>query len=633
MKRGFLAFGVTLFLILTSCAIQSDKTTQYAPETTPVTPDLSPSDISDYPIRVRILTSSDWTTLHLLSGAKWGDQFEVSASNGAEIGEFDGENLRLTQPMGQAEEGKLVEMIADISLVKTDMATSLDVVEFEIGRGHIGWTHVQICNYLSDEPVVVGNYWWSGISSGVNDAYAIQVNASEVFDALPQGIEPKPQPVDTILCNGTIITMEEDSPQVEALAILEEDIFDIGSNKEILAFYGPETRVIDLRGRVVIPGFVDTHNHVLQIGVLFDNYEEAQQYVLSQGITSMGWMTVKPKNVKDIQAYEMENGLRVRTSLYLEYNDNCGNINGNWYLEYQPDRDPSEMVRIIGVKVFSDGDSCRQPAFSFDLPQSMVENDPRGELFLSEQELYEVISEAQSHGYQVAIHAIGDRGIETTLNAIENALGGRPNSYRHRIEHNYYLRPNMLQRYGEIGVIPVMFGICHTCIWSRYIDNPGWDEFIDIHGDRVQSWILPSRSLIDSNPGLHVTWHTDTTNYPGVGGPPIKDLWRLVTRKEIRDDVEEVCEPTEDLVAGAVSVEQALRMMTIEGAYALFMEDKVGSLRPGKYADLVILSDNPITVSPNSILDIEVLITMVGGHVEYCAPGYLDIICDILNID
>jgi predicted amidohydrolase YtcJ len=601
------------------------------PETIPVAPELSPTETSNYPVRIRILTTSDWTTLGIANGAEWGDLAEVSSSDEAEITEFDGKYLRLTQPVGQAENGELVEMIADISLVKPDKTGSSDVVQFEIGRGNLGWTHVQISNYLDDKPIVIGNHWWSGIPSDPNDVYAIQVDSSDLFDALPQGIEPKYPSVGTILCNGTIITMEEDNPQVEALAIVKEDIFDIGSNEEILGFYGPETRVIDLRGRVVIPGFVDTHNHVFQLGVLFDSYEEAQEYMLRQGITSMGWMTVKPKNVKEIQAYEMENGLRIRTALYLEYNDNCGNITGNWYLEYQPDRDPTQMLRIIGVKVFSDGDSCRQPAFSFDLPGSMVENDPRGELYLSEQELYGVIREAQSHGYQVAIHAIGDRGIETSLNAIENALGGRPNNYRHRIEHNYYLRPDMLHRYGEIGVIPVMFGICHTCIWSRYREQPGWEEFIDIHGDTMQSWILPTRSLIENNPGLHVTWHTDTTNYPGVGGPPIKDLWRFVTRKEVRDDVEEVCVPTEELAAGAVSVEQALRMMTIEGAYTLFMEDKVGSLRPGKYADLIILSDNPMTVSLDSILDIEVLITMVGGQIEYCAPGYLDINCDILN--
>ena len=62
-------------------------------------------------------------------------------------------------------------------------------------------------------------------------------------------------------------------------------------------------------------------------------------------------------------------------------------------------------------------------------------------------------------------------------------------------------------------------------------------------------------------------------------------------------------------------------MMTIEAAYAIFREEEVGSLKPGKLADLIILSDNPLTVDPDAIKDIELLMTMVGGHVEYCAVG------------
>ncbi len=79
------------------------------------------------------------------------------------------------------------------------------------------------------------------------------------------------------------------------------------------------------------------------------------------------------------------------------------------------------------------------------------------------------------------------------------------------------------------------------------------------------------------------------------------------------------------LAAKAITVEEALRIMTINGAYALFMEEKIGSLKPGKYADLVILSENPLTIPPDSLIDLQVLLTMVGGNVEYCSPGYEDL--------
>ena len=79
------------------------------------------------------------------------------------------------------------------------------------------------------------------------------------------------------------------------------------------------------------------------------------------------------------------------------------------------------------------------------------------------------------------------------------------------------------------------------------------------------------------------------------------------------------------LAAKAITVEEALGIMTINGAYALFMEEKIGSLKPGKYADLVILSDNPLTIDPNDLINLEVWMTMVGGNVEYCSPGYEDL--------
>ena len=91
-----------------------------------------------------------------------------------------------------------------------------------------------------------------------------------------------------------------------------------------------------------------------------------------------------------------------------------------------------------------------------------------------------------------------------------------------------------------------------------------------------------------------------------------------MTRKQIRRSDGSVYEPPEWLAAKVVSVEEALRMMTVNGAYALFMEEKVGSLKPGKFADLIILSSNPLTIDPDAIVDIEVLMTMVGGRIEHC---------------
>ena len=138
-------------------------------------------------------------------------------------------------------------------------------------------------------------------------------------------------------------------------------------------------------------------------------------------------------------------------------------------------------------------------------------------------------------------------------------------------------------------------------------------------GAGVEGWLRVARSLIDANPGLPVAWHSDTVAF---GRRPMYDLYELVTKRQINRSDGSVCYPPGWLAAEAVTVEEALRMMTINGAHALFMEDHIGSLRPEKFADLIILSENPLTVDPGRLFEIDVLMTMVGGEVEHCLPGY-----------
>ena len=99
-------------------------------------------------------------------------------------------------------------------------------------------------------------------------------------------------------------------------------------------------------------------------------------------------------------------------------------------------------------------------------------------------------------------------------------------------------------------------------------------------------------------------------------------LYALVTKRQIERITGDICQPPDWLAAESVSVEEALRMMTINAAYALFMENNIGSLVPGKFADLIVLSENPLSVDPDALPNIEVLVTMVGGKVEFCKNGY-----------
>ena len=99
----------------------------------------------------------------------------------------------------------------------------------------------------------------------------------------------------------------------------------------------------------------------------------------------------------------------------------------------------------------------------------------------------------------------------------------------------------------------------------------------------------------------------------------------MVTRQQAADDGT-ICQPPPDLARGAITVEQALELMTIGGAYALGQEDAVGSLEAGKYADLIVLSADPRGAAPFDLRNVQVSMTMVGGNVEYCAEG-MDALC------
>jgi hypothetical protein len=302
--------------------------------------------------------------------------------------------------------------------------------------------------------------------------------------------------------------------------------------------------------------------------------------------------------------YHAENKLRVRTSLYLIYNTNCGDIVGNWWKDHPPTREPGEMLRIGGVKMFADGGSCNRPALSYETsPGSGL-----GDLYLTGDQIADVVKDAQDVGHQVAIHALGDRAIEAALDGIESALVGSPNTYRHRIEHNAILRPDLLPRYGELDVVATIFGTFPSCIDFKNPSPPPYNE-----------WEWAWDTLLDANPDLHVAWHGDDPYIRPLN--PILELYGLVTRNYADDDRATVCAAKDWIGDNTLSVEQALPMMNRESSYALWRDGEVGTLKPGLFADLIILSHNPMSDDPNILLDTYVLMTMVGGKAEWCAPG------------
>lgn len=417
----------------------------------------------------------------------------------------------------------------------------------------------------------------------------------------PEGIVP--ESVDpsrlTIYHSGTVLTMEDDLPTAEAIAIRGEFIERVGSNEEVLALSEEASSIVDLGGRALMPGFVDAHTHIFNDHrSQGQSLDEAQFEALRNGITTLGTLYVDRNFLREIQAFDEAGFLRVRTGLYLVATDPCGRKQGDWWMEYPPTDVSGEMLRVNGVKIFTDGGSCGNVALSFELEPGWG----TGDLWFTQDELNEMVAEVDAAGYQAAVHAIGDRAVVQALNAFESVLDGRPNALRHRMEHASLIPPDAIPRFGQLGITPVLLGEFPLC-------TPYGPPVPEEYGQMEWPW----RALRTANPDLPIAWHTDV---PFQSIDPFDHLLGFATRIDTLGWG--ICRPPEWHKQHTLPVEEALSIMTIQSAYALGRDDEVGSLSPSKYADFIVLSQNPLEAEPDELAEIRVLLTVAGGRIEYC---------------
>lgn len=401
---------------------------------------------------------------------------------------------------------------------------------------------------------------------------------------------PNDSSPDTIIHNGEILTMEQPLAQVEALAIKGEYIVAVGNENDILAMAGSNTQFIDLEGRTLLPGFIDAHAH--HIGdrsyVNQSASEEVIESVLSNGWTSISELFVNQERLDGLITLDQQDNLRVRVNAYLPLSWQFERF-GDWYQAYQPGQEYSSKLRIGGVKIFMD---------------SWYTNWLH---YFSQSELDSLVLQAHEDGFQIAIHSVVDNATDIVLNALESALDGQSNQqYRHRIEHLVLLRDDQIQRMADLGIIASFQLPWINSDWTQEESFPILQNYSNLAG----RW----RDILEAG-----TPSLGSTDFPwnlGYVRSAMKTISIAATK------VGELgLTPPDWLLNQTLSVEQALRLITIDAAYGTFQENVKGSIKVGKFADLVMLSDNPLTVSENTLADIEVLMTMVGGIVEYTAPG------------
>ena len=155
-----------------------------------------------------------------------------------------------------------------------------------------------------------------------------------------------------LLYNGRIYTMEERPQVVEAILIRGKRIIAIGPTRRLLRLAGPRTELIDLKGKMAFPGFIDPHTHLFNMaeakGLTLD---EAQQLAIENGITAVANMFTNPPQVEQYIRYAKEGNMRIRLFLYLVQTDSCGTFWGRWYRAF-PVGKYAPKLWINGIKIF-----------------------------------------------------------------------------------------------------------------------------------------------------------------------------------------------------------------------------------------------------------------------------------------
>ena len=310
---------------------------------------------------------------------------------------------------------------------------------------------------------------------------------------------------------------------------------------------------------------------------------------LTAGITSVHDALVTANSLETYQEARRSGVLQLRVYMLITY-------------EYLPHLKAlnlktgfgNEWLKVGGLKIFADGAIAGRTAYLSE--PYMCTNDKGILVAESEEALHDSIRQGHEAGFQVCVHANGDRAIDMTLDGFEKALKALPRKdHRHRLEHCTLVNREILRRMKRLKLLALPFG--------SYIHHHG-EKMLPYYGPERVKMMFAHRSFLDH--GIPVSGSSDSPCGPYE---PLLAIQSCVTRKSAAGEV---------LAAEQrIDVEEAIYIYTVASAYASFEEDFKGSIAAGKLADLVVLGEDPRRVNPDDIKDIPVVMTMVGGELKY----------------
>jgi predicted amidohydrolase YtcJ len=315
------------------------------------------------------------------------------------------------------------------------------------------------------------------------------------------------------------------------------------------------------------------------------------------GLTSMSNNGVDPDHFETYARMAREGTLKLRINEWPFLREG---LERPLALRQRLQRD--EKVRVVGLKTLLDGVLSAHTAWM--LAPYADRPDEVGFPILPPERLLEEVLAADAAGFQVMIHAIGDRAVRQALDIFERTaqVNGRRDS-RHRIEHIEVAHPDDQPRFAELGVVANMTPMhCTACIDAYIKERLGEPRA----GASAYVW----RNLVDS--GAHLCFGTDFPAVDSRDPDPLQQIFAAVTRTTPDRFGGPVWHPEQRL-----TVAQAIQAYTLEGAYAEFMDHRKGSITPGKLADLCVLSRDILEAPPQAILDAQVIMTVFDGEVVY----------------
>jgi predicted amidohydrolase YtcJ len=325
-------------------------------------------------------------------------------------------------------------------------------------------------------------------------------------------------------------------------------------------------------------------NHPRIKASMLNNFVQAQKQLLSRGLTSVSDMGINFNTLDFYREMEARGILKMRIHAYLD--EKC--LRDMQRIKHEMQKNTQSLVQVRGLKLFVDGSFGASSGALFEPYADDPEN--RGILRIQPEQLKQLVRQADELGLQLSIHAIGDKALTHTLDALSDT---RNELLRHRVEHIQLINEEHLQRMKELHIIAAIQPVFVAT------DSP-WAEK-RLGRERVQK-SYPLKSVLDQ--GICVAGSSDC---PVTEADPFLELFYSVSNRYLNGE-----EMPDWVKRERITLKETFKIFTEGASYAL--HENKGRIEEGMIGDFIVLSENPFQLPLQRIPSLKVLQTYLGGR-------------------